>query len=184
MPEKLDKRPGTQKTFTASPSLRHPGKTEDALAKTDLLPEVHGDPTTTKRLERMPTLLASNMEHTPYLDASTMVVFQIMPSGQCLVSDLSSPAILGRGPTLENEEVTDLSPFSARTHGVSRQHCHLTRQGNRLIVTDLGSTNGTFVNNIRLIPNHVYTLSDNDMLVLGTLHILVCFMRVNAPPSH
>ncbi len=30
---------------------------------------------------------------------------------------------------------------------VSRRHCKLEQQGNHLVVTDLGSTNGTFVNN-------------------------------------
>ena len=33
---------------------------------------------------------------------------------------------------------------------VSRRHCELTRQGSQVVIADLGSTNGTYVNGARI----------------------------------
>jgi hypothetical protein len=48
---------------------------------------------------------------------------------------------------------------------VSRQHARLVRQGNAMVVEDLGSTNGTFVNGVRLTAPH--TLGNGDAVSLG-----------------
>lgn len=48
---------------------------------------------------------------------------------------------------------------------VSRQHARLVRQGTAMVVEDLGSTNGTFVNGVRLSAPH--TLSNGDVIGLG-----------------
>lgn len=48
---------------------------------------------------------------------------------------------------------------------VSRQHARITRQGGLMVVEDLGSTNGTFVNGMRLTGPH--TLASGDMIGLG-----------------
>ncbi len=48
---------------------------------------------------------------------------------------------------------------------VSRQHARLMRQGNVLILEDLGSTNGTFVSGVRLSAPH--TLSNGDVVGMG-----------------
>ncbi|HEY72100.1 MAG: hypothetical protein DRJ03_22255 [Chloroflexi bacterium] len=47
----------------------------------------------------------------------------------------------------------------------SRQHAHIKRQGNLMIIEDLGSTNGTFANGVRLTNPH--TLSNGDVIGLG-----------------
>ncbi len=43
---------------------------------------------------------------------------------------------------------------------VSRQHARITRRGGVLVLEDLGSTNGTFVNGMRLTGPHVLTHGD------------------------
>jgi predicted component of type VI protein secretion system len=48
---------------------------------------------------------------------------------------------------------------------VSRQHARITRQGHALIIEDVGSTNGTFANGVRLTGSHV--LSNGDVIGLG-----------------
>jgi len=48
---------------------------------------------------------------------------------------------------------------------VSRQHARLTRRGTAVVLEDLGSTNGTFVNGVRLSAPH--TLSNGDVIGLG-----------------
>ncbi len=47
----------------------------------------------------------------------------------------------------------------------SRQHARLTRRGSQVVIEDLGSTNGTFANGVRLTDPH--TLSNNDVIGLG-----------------
>jgi hypothetical protein len=67
----------------------------------------------------------------------------------------------------------DLNRFGAHNKGVSRLHCHLRFEGDLLLVVDLGSANGTFLNDTRVLPDHPATLSDGDILRLGNLKIEV-----------
>ncbi|TET54492.1 MAG: FHA domain-containing protein [Anaerolineales bacterium] len=54
---------------------------------------------------------------------------------------------------------------------ISRQHTRITRQGELVIVEDMGSTNGTFVNGVLLKSPH--TLSDGDVIGMGDAVTLV-----------
>src|SRR5439155_22037534 len=49
---------------------------------------------------------------------------------------------------------------------VSRQHCELYEAGGRLMVRDLGSLNGTFVNNQRITES---ALGPGELLTVGTV---------------
>ncbi|REE62698.1 FHA domain-containing protein [Streptomyces sp. 3212.3] len=55
--------------------------------------------------------------------------------------------------------------------GVSRRHASLTRAGNHIVVDDLGSTNGTYVNGRRL--HSALTLRDGDRLRIGVVELRV-----------
>ena len=48
---------------------------------------------------------------------------------------------------------------------ISRQHARVTRQGKLIVIEDLGSTNGTFVNGMRLTGPHV--MANGDVIGLG-----------------
>lgn len=50
---------------------------------------------------------------------------------------------------------------------ISRVHCCVDRSGARFTVTDLGSTNGTYVNETRLQPNQAHTVKNGDTLRLA-----------------
>jgi len=50
---------------------------------------------------------------------------------------------------------------------ISRIHCCIDRDGNQFTLTDLGSTNGTFLNGDKLQPNYPQKLKDGDMLRLA-----------------
>ncbi|MGD0172978.1 MAG: FHA domain-containing protein [Anaerolineales bacterium] len=67
----------------------------------------------------------------------------------------------------------DMNKFGAHEKGVSRLHCHLRFEGESLLAIDLGSANGTFINDIRVLPEHPGMLSDGDILRLGNLVIEV-----------
>ena len=61
----------------------------------------------------------------------------------------------------------DLSPYQAYAAGVSRLHALLKRDGKRVVVMDLGSANGTYVNGKRLTPQTERLLSHGDVVALG-----------------
>lgn len=67
-------------------------------------------------------------------------------------------------------DLTDDGP-SAQT--VSRRHAGIFKQGTVVVVEDMGSINGTFVNGKRLVPYLPETLGDGDVLQLGRLLIKV-----------
>jgi pSer/pThr/pTyr-binding forkhead associated (FHA) protein len=73
-----------------------------------------------------------------------------------------SPFLIGRDPKCQ------LRPSSAL---VSNRHCSLEIQGDRVVITDLGSTNGTFLNKKRLAEPE--ELRDNDLVHVGPLAFTV-----------
>jgi hypothetical protein len=69
----------------------------------------------------------------------------------------------------------DLTPYGALDRGVSREHARLHTENDQLYVTDLGSTNGTFLAGERLQPNTPTLLRKGAELMLGRLAIQVMF---------
>jgi pSer/pThr/pTyr-binding forkhead associated (FHA) protein len=82
--------------------------------------------------------------------------------------------ILGRSDS-QNPAIpdVDLMRFSARERGVSRRHAALIAFDDKLQVLDLDSSNGTFVNGIRALPEEPLPLADGDKLMLGELEIVI-----------
>jgi hypothetical protein len=56
---------------------------------------------------------------------------------------------------------------------VSRQHARITQQPTATVIEDLGSTNGTFVNGMRLVGPHV--LANGDVIGLGDAVLLTYY---------
>lgn len=55
---------------------------------------------------------------------------------------------------------------------ISRRHVKFAREGNRIYMTDLNSTNGTFKNGLRLEPNTSEILEPGDEIKLGKLKFI------------
>lgn len=55
---------------------------------------------------------------------------------------------------------------------VSREHAEITRTDNLIIIRDLGSTNGTYINGTRLKRGETRPLKDGDKVILGTKTVL------------
>jgi pSer/pThr/pTyr-binding forkhead associated (FHA) protein len=56
---------------------------------------------------------------------------------------------------------------------ISRQHAQLDFDQQKIVLQDLGSTNGTFLNGERIIPNKQYRLRANDIVSLANVHQLI-----------
>jgi pSer/pThr/pTyr-binding forkhead associated (FHA) protein len=75
--------------------------------------------------------------------------------------------VLGRAVT--TDQCFDLTPYKADERGVSRSHAAIEISGNHVTLTDLGSTNGTYLNNNQLKPNQPQMIRSGDQIRLGEL---------------
>ncbi len=66
---------------------------------------------------------------------------------------------------------------------VSRRHAEISYANGQYVLHDLGSTNGTFVNEVPVTPGSVYILKEGDLLRFGKLVQLKFQMRTNAPQA-
>jgi hypothetical protein len=85
------------------------------------------------------------------------------------------PIILGRNINYV-PGIFDLTMFGAEDCGVSRQHAKILRLRDFLQITDLNSSNGTFLNKTRLLEDVPYTLRNRAVLQLGHMMLRVYFM--------
>lgn len=91
-----------------------------------------------------------------------------------LTVDEESHIVLGRRKTPDDAFVTvDLSSADAHELGVSRHHAviHLENDG-MVTLEDLGSTNGTYLNEARLVAGQPSPLHSGDQIRLGRMMIL------------
>jgi hypothetical protein len=107
-------------------------------------------------------------------ELDTWASLHLLDSGQILPLGDRTEFTLGR--VSEAQPIMpdiDLTPYQAYASGVSRLHAVLKREGNRVFVMDLGSSNGSYLNGKRLKPNTEQTLNHGDMLALGKLKIQI-----------
>lgn len=81
--------------------------------------------------------------------------------------------ILGRQTGETIEPLVDLTPYGATVLGVSRRHAMISKTSSQYEITDLTSTNGTWLNNQRLVPNRAYLVFSGVPIRLGHLYIFL-----------
>lgn len=106
----------------------------------------------------------------------TVVVMYVQEADEPLVLLVDEPTVLGRGniDRKRNPDI-DLTVYDAFALGVSSRHAGLQRQGSQLVLTDLASTNGTYLNGERLEEYQPVILHDSDEIRLGKLKIALYF---------
>jgi hypothetical protein len=105
---------------------------------------------------------------------NTWASLHLVDSGQILPLTDRSEFTLGR--VSEAQPIMpdiDLTPYQAYACGVSRLHAVLKREGKRVYLMDLGSSNGTYLNGKRLQANVEHPLAHGDTVSLGKLRIQV-----------
>lgn len=82
--------------------------------------------------------------------------------------------ILGRdtGERSHDKPLVDFNDYRGYMMGVSRQHAQITgNQTDGYMITDLDSSNGTYLNGERLKPNTPTPLKNTDQVLLGQLEL-------------
>lgn len=82
---------------------------------------------------------------------------------------------LGRVEKETTEAFVDLTPVDGFDMGVSRRHAMIQRQENRVEIMDLHSSNGTFLNGNRLLPEKFYELKSGTVIQLGRLKLIAIY---------
>lgn len=102
------------------------------------------------------------------------VSLHMIESGQLLALPDQVESTLGR--SAEGQPIVpdiDLTGYNAYANGVSRLHAAIKLVNDRLIVVDLGSSNGTYLNGNRLSPYKETPVSHGDLVYLGKLKMQV-----------
>ncbi|MBC7250256.1 MAG: protein kinase [Anaerolineae bacterium] len=100
------------------------------------------------------------------------------PQGYLIVGETNIPLpskeeiIVGRADPPNNIfPDLDLLPYGGDRAGISRHHARLTWAAGQWFITDLGSTNGTFVNKQQLVRGEKVPLHDGDWIWLGRMEL-------------
>lgn len=117
-------------------------------------------------------------KHTGQLGPHDIAIY-VTDYEEPLIVSVMHETILGRVnrvPSLTPQPAIDLTSFQAAEHGVSRAHAALRRYEDSLVVIDLDSTNGTWVNGKRLDPHEPVLLQNGDRVVLAKLALYIYFV--------
>jgi hypothetical protein len=89
--------------------------------------------------------------------------FIITKDSQLKIEPDSTKKLIGRG----GREGNKIEAYLSNKLYVSRKHLRIWKTETGIYVCDIGSTNGTYINEKKLKPNEEYTLNVGDVLVLG-----------------
>ena len=103
------------------------------------------------------------------------IAIYYMGTNQPIAIRTDEEFVIGRQPGETSESMIDLSDMDGFSFGMSRRHAKIRRTQTGYEVIDLSSTNGTWMNDKRLVPNKAYPLVSGAMLRLGRIRLLFFF---------
>ncbi|MDW8325929.1 MAG: FHA domain-containing protein [Anaerolineales bacterium] len=95
--------------------------------------------------------------------------------GQVIILEGKSQYVIGREGLEKDPPDVNLSAYGAREKGVSRKHALLRVDRRQLLLMDLGSSNGTWLNGTPLTANEPVRLESGDEIRLGRLLLRIRF---------
>lgn len=115
-------------------------------------------------------------DHLPPLESDHHVLLVFPGQDQYVQFPVSEYLVVGRrAPENSQPPDIDLAAFGAYPAGVSRRHCVLRRESNKLMAMDLGSSNGTKVNDYHLTAHSPFQLVSGDSIWFGRLQAWIYF---------
>lgn len=117
---------------------------------------------------------AGSPQKPPAAPLQSWVSLHLIESGQILSLTDRTEFTLGR--SVEGQPIipdVDLSPYNAYANGVSRLHAAVKLVKNQAVIVDLGSSNGTYLNGVRLSPHIETPIAHGDLIFLGKLKLQI-----------
>ena len=115
----------------------------------------------------------SELEQLTDLYAEGLILYMV-GSKQSLILNVVDKITLGR-KSAEDETDVDLTAFDGHILGISRKHALIHADSRAYYLEDLGSSNGTFINEENLAPFTKTALQNGDMIRLGQMIIYAYF---------
>jgi pSer/pThr/pTyr-binding forkhead associated (FHA) protein len=113
--------------------------------------------------------------HVPRVSAGSIAI-TIFSSGRNVTLQMNEEIQIGRSDPKRNiYPQLDLTDDDGAAYGVSRLHASLQSTENEVMLVDLGSTNGTFLREERLVPHQPSGLASGDIIYLAQLQVQVFF---------
>ena len=110
------------------------------------------------------------------LQNHTTVLLALLDSDILLSVHLADRVIIGRQDFETNEKADiDLMPYGGRDRGVSRRHAALYRTNHTVSLVDLNSTNGTYLNGVKLAADQPRLLREGDEVRFGSMRFHISF---------
>lgn len=110
-----------------------------------------------------------------------LITFEIADSIFRATLEAGTVILVGRDITkLVDNPVLDLANLGAFEKGVSRRHAAIHIAADGIYLIDLGSTNGTFLNDQRLIPHQPVLLRNGDTIHLARMSVRVRLVGTGA----
>jgi len=107
-------------------------------------------------------------------------IYFVMPDGTEFPVKPAHDVVIGRQPREDDPPVTvDLESYDGHDLGVSRHHCMMKAINDNLMLVDLDSINGTFVNGHRAMPLKRYNIADDDTITVGRISLEIRFVKRN-----
>jgi hypothetical protein len=133
---------------------------------------------TTRRVSKAPTIIigasARCAEHLANIPQNGIALFIMDEENPVIFHDVSQ-LFIGRQAGGTTVQALDLTEKNGAELGVSRQHAQILCGESGFSLVDLGSTNGTWLNQRQLTPGKPYRLHSDDRILLGHLSLSVCF---------
>ena len=113
---------------------------------------------------------------TDALEIPSVIRLTIVETSREIKTNLEQTILFGRrDPSTDTYPEVDLTHDRGGENGVSRRHARLTKHADRILLEDIGSINGTFVNGNRLAAYLPQVVQYGDQIALGKLVIKVEF---------
>lgn len=103
------------------------------------------------------------------------IAFYVEGQSKPAYIDTKGDFVLGRKSGTTSEMLLDLTPFGGYNQGISRRHVAIRRTKESYEAIDLGSVNGTWLNEERLVPHMAYPLPSGSHLRLGRMRLYVLY---------
>src|SRR5690348_13869231 len=100
----------------------------------------------------------------------TVVELSLVTDSGRVIPIAALPCVIGRDESCQ---------LRIQSEHVSRNHCVISRSDSALVIRDLGSTNGTFLNGKLIQAESV--LLDGDAIKLGSVRLEISLAQVPAP---
>ena len=133
----------------------------------------------TRHLERDPGVSTAPERDPEVIDYRMPWVIELRVAGTASVVQIqvSKAQIIGRADEgMRTFPDIDLAPFDAHELGVSRHHAVISTRNDCVVLYDLNSSNGTYLNGHIMQPKKEYALQHGDHIMLGKLTLQASFV--------